>query len=209
MELLEKLNWRYATKKMNGETVPEEKLNKILEAIRLAPSSYGLTPYKVLVVTDPRVRENLKSACWGQTQITDGSVVLVFAAKTNIDETLVEEFILEVANYRGINVESLNEYKDAIIGTLSKMDSQTRISWAQRQAYIGLGFGLVGAAVEDIDSTPMEGFKPNEVDEILGLNSQNLASTCILALGYRDESNDYLVHQPKFRFSSTDFFKQI
>jgi len=209
MELLEKLNWRYATKKMNGETVPEEKLNKILEAIRLAPSSYGLTPYKVLVVTDPRVRENLKSACWGQTQITDGSVVLVFAAKTNIDETLVEEFILEVANYRGINVESLNEYKDAIMGTLSKMDSQTRISWAQRQAYIGLGFGLVGAAVEDIDSTPMEGFKPNEVDEILGLNSQNLASTCILALGYRDESNDYLVHQPKFRFSSTDFFKQI
>ena len=103
----------------------------------------------------------------------------------------------------------MNEYKDAIMGTLSKMDSQTRISWAQRQAYIGLGFGLVGAAVEDIDSTPMEGFKPNEVDEILGLNSQNLASTCILALGYRDESNDYLVHQPKFRFSSTDFFKQI
>jgi nitroreductase len=209
MNLIEKLNWRYATKSMNGDTIPQEKMNRILEAIRLAPSSFGLTPYKVIVVQSSEIREDLKIACWGQQQIVDASAVLVFAAKTNIDENLVDEFIVEVANSRGMDVESLDQYRYAVNLNVTQMTQEQRVEWAKKQAYIGLGFGLVAAATENVDSTPMEGFMADQVDLVLNLSAENMTSACILTLGYRDETKDYLANVPKFRFEKEKFFKFI
>ena len=206
MELLKSLEWRYATKTMNGEKIPQDKLNRILEATRLTPSSYGLTPYNVIVVEDQELKEKLQGAAYGQTQLVDSSAVLVFATWDDVTEDSVDIYLNEIARQREIDVESLKGMGDMIKGSLSNMTQEQKISWAQRQAYIGLGFALVSAATEEVDSTPMEGFNPLLVDSILGLKELGLMSVCILPLGYRDESLDYLVKQKKVRWDNERFF---
>jgi nitroreductase/dihydropteridine reductase len=206
MELLKSLEWRYATKKMNGEKVPQDKLERILEATRLAPSSYGLTPYHVIVVEDQKVKEELQGACYGQTQLTDSSAVLVFATWDNITDESVDIYIQETARQRGISADMLGEFSGMIKGSLSNMTQDQKISWAQRQAYIGLGFALVAAATEEVDSTPMEGFVPSSVDTVLGLEELGLKSVVVLPLGYRDTENDYLASLKKVRWENEKFF---
>jgi nitroreductase len=206
MELLKSLEWRYATKKMNGEKVPQDKLERILEATRLAPSSYGLTPYNVIVVEDQELKEKLQGACYGQTQLTDSSAVLVFATWDDVTEEAVDIYIQETATQRGIGVEMLGEFSGMIKGSLSNMTREQKIAWAQRQAYIGLGFALVAAATEEVDSTPMEGFVPTTVDSILGLKELGLMSVAVLPLGYRDSENDYLASLKKVRWENEKFF---
>jgi len=206
MELLKSLEWRYATKKMNGEKVPQDKLERILEATRLAPSSYGLTPYNVIVVEDQKLKEDLQGACYGQTQLTDSSAVLVFATWDDVTEESVDIYIQETARQRGIGVEMLGEFSGMIKGSLSNMTQEQKVAWAQRQAYIGLGFALVAAATEEVDSTPMEGFVPTSVDNILGLKELGLMSVAVLPLGYRDTENDYLASLKKVRWENEKFF---
>ena len=206
MELLKSLEWRYATKKMNGEKIPQDKLEKILEATRLAPSSYGLTPYNVIVVEDQKLKEELQGACYGQTQLTDSSAVLVFATWDDVTEEAVDIYIQETATQRGIGVEMLGEFSGMIKGSLSNMTQEQKVAWAQRQAYIGLGFALVAAATEEVDSTPMEGFVPTTVDSILGLKELGLMSVAVLPLGYRDTENDYLASLKKVRWENEKFF---
>ena len=206
MELLKSLEWRYATKKMNGEKIPQDKLEKILEATRLAPSSYGLTPYNVIVVEDQKLKEELQGACYGQTQLTDSSAVLVFATWDDVTEEAVDIYIQETAKQRGIGVEMLGEFSGMIKGSLSNMTQEQKVAWAQRQAYIGLGFALVAAATEEVDSTPMEGFVPTSVDNILGLKELGLMSVAVLPLGYRDTENDYLASLKKVRWENEKFF---
>jgi nitroreductase len=206
MELLKSLEWRYATKKMNGEKVPQDKLERILEATRLAPSSYGLTPYNVIVVEDQKLKEELQGACYGQTQLTDSSAVLVFATWDDVTEEAVDIYIQETATQRGIGVEMLGEFSGMIKGSLSNMTQEQKVAWAQRQAYIGLGFALVAAATEEVDSTPMEGFVPTTVDSILGLGELGLMSVAVLPLGYRDTENDYLASLKKVRWENEKFF---
>jgi nitroreductase len=206
MELLESLQWRYATKKMNGEKIPQDKLEKILEATRLAPSSYGLTPYNVIVVEDQKLKEELQGACYGQTQLTDSSAVLVFATWDDVTEEAVDIYIQETATQRGIGVEMLGEFSGMIKGSLSNMTQEQKVAWAQRQAYIGLGFALVAAATEEVDSTPMEGFVPTSVDSVLGLKELGLMSVAVLPLGYRDTENDYLASLKKVRWENEKFF---
>ena len=206
MELLESLQWRYATKKMNGEKIPQDKLDRILQSTKLAPSSYGLTPYKVIVVESEELKEGLKNAAYGQTQITDSSQVLVFATWDTITEGSVDHFIETVANEREITSDLLQDYGSTIKGTLNFMSEDQKITWAQKQAYIGLGFALVAAATEGVDSTPMEGFNPLLVDEVLNLKEMGLKSVVLLPLGYRDTDNDYLVNLKKVRWSDNDFF---
>jgi nitroreductase/dihydropteridine reductase len=206
MELLKSLEWRYATKKMNGEKVPQDKLERILEATRLAPSSYGLTPYHVIVVEDQKVKEELQGACYGQTQLTDSSAVLVFATWDDITEESVDIYIQETARQRGISADMLGEFSGMIKGSLSNMTQDQKIAWAQRQAYIGLGFALVAAATEEVDSTPMEGFVPSSVDSVLGLQELGLRSVVVLPLGYRDTENDYLASLKKVRWDNEKFF---
>lgn len=206
MELLESLQWRYATKKMNGEKIPQDKLERILEATRLAPSSYGLTPYNVIVVEDQKLKEELQGAAYGQTQLTDSSAVLVFATWDDTTEESVDIYINEIARQREMSAEGLKGMSDMMKGTLSNMTQEQKITWAQKQAYIGLGFALVAAATEGVDSTPMEGFNPQDVDRILGLQEQGLMSSVILPLGYRDTENDYLVNAKKVRWDNSKFF---
>jgi len=206
MELLKSLEWRYATKKMNGEKIPQDKLERILEATRLAPSSYGLTPYNVIVVEDQKLKEELQGACYGQTQLSESSAVLVFATWDEVTEHSVGNYINEIAKQREIPVESLNGLQDMMNGSLTNMTHEQKISWAQRQAYIGLGFALTAAAVEEVDSTPMEGFVPESVDTVLGLQELGLKSVVVLPLGYRDSENDYLSTLKKVRWDNDKFF---
>lgn len=206
MELLESLQWRYATKKMNGEKIPQDKLDRILQATKLAPSSYGLTPYNVIVVEDQKLKEELQGAAYGQTQLSESSAVLVFATWDDVTEDSVDIYMNEIARQREISVEGLKGMSDMMKGSLSNMTQEQKISWAQRQAYIGLGFALVAAATEEVDSTPMEGFNPSAVDSILGLKEQGLMSVAILPLGYRDTENDYLVNAKKVRWDDSKFF---
>ena len=206
MELLKSLEWRYATKKMNGEKIPQDKLERILEATRLAPSSYGLTPYNVIVVEDQKLKEELQGACYGQTQLVDSSAVLVFATWDEVTEHSVGNYINEIAKQREIPVESLNGLQDMMNGSLTNMTHEQKISWAQRQAYIGLGFALTASAVEEVDSTPMEGFVPESVDTVLGLQELGLKSVVVLPLGYRDTENDSLSTLKKVRWDNDKFF---
>ena len=206
MELLKSLEWRYATKKMNGEKIPQDKLERILEATRLVPSSYGLTPYNVIVVENQKLKEELQGACYGQTQLVDSSAVLVFATWDEVTEHSVGNYINEIAKQREIPVESLNGLQDMINNGLSFLTHEQKISWAQRQAYIGLGFALTAAAVEEIDSTPMEGFVPESVDTVLGLQELGLKSVVVLPLGYRDTENDSLSTLKKVRWDNDKFF---
>ena len=205
MNLIEKLNWRYATKRMNGTKVPQEKLDNILEAIRLAPTSFGLQPFKVIVVEDPALREKIFNEACHQPQIKEASQVLVFAANKKVTAAQVDNYMNLIAATRGIPVESLAGFRVAFDGIVAGTAEQNFI-WTARQAYIAFGVGIVAATNEDVDATPMEGFNPDALDKILGLPEQNLGSTTILTLGYRDEANDSLVLAAKVRKSKSVLF---
>ncbi len=202
MSLLDSLKWRYAVKKMNGTTIPAEKLETIIEATRLAPSGFGLTPYSVIVIEDEATRKKLLPAFYNQAQVVDGSAVIVFAAWNTISEKEIAEYMQEIAEQRGVAVDSLKDFSGAINGSFkNKTPEQARV-WADKQAYLALGFALVAAAAEEIDATPMEGFKPDAVDEILGLTALGLHSAVAVTLGYRDAANDYLSGAKKVRRAS-------
>ena len=202
MSLLDSLKWRYAVKKMNGTKIPAEKLNTIIEATRLAPSGFGLTPYSIIVVEDEETRKKLQPAFYNQAQVVDGSAVIVFAAWNTISEKEIAEYMQEIADQRGVAVDTLKDFSGAINGSFkNKTPEQARV-WADKQAYLALGFSLVAAAAEEIDATPMEGFAPDTVDEILGLKALGLHSAVAVTLGYRDAANDYLSGAKKVRRAS-------
>ena len=209
MDLLSSLNTRYATKVFDTtKQVSEEGLEKLLEAIRLSASSFGLQPYKVLVVTNPEIRAELRKASWGQPQITDSSALLVFAVKSTITTDTVDQFINLVAETRHAPKEALSEYQNMMNGTVGSRTPEQLENWASKQAYIALGFGLVSSAILGIDSCPMEGFSPDDYDSILGLDKLGLKSKVVLAVGYRSEGDKYQQY-PKVRFSKEDFFVKI
>jgi nitroreductase len=202
MSLLDSLKWRYAVKKMNGTKIPAEKLDTIIEATRLAPSGFGLTPYSIIVVEDEETRKKLLPAFYNQAQVVDGSAVIVFAAWNTISEKEVAQYMQEIAEERGVAVDTLSDFSGAINGSFkNKTPEQARV-WADKQAYLALGFTLIAAAAEEIDATPMEGFKPDAVDEILGLAALGLHSAVAVTLGYRDAANDYLSGAKKVRRAS-------
>jgi nitroreductase / dihydropteridine reductase len=205
MNLIDKLNWRYATKRMNGTKVPQEKVDRILESIRLAPTSFGLQPFKVIVIESPELREKIFNEACPQPQIKEGSHVLVFAANKKVSAEQVAEYMDLIAKTRSIPVESLNDFKAMFAGIVAGNAEQNFI-WSAHQAYLAFGVGVVAAANEEVDATPMEGFNPAALDKVLGLTEQNLGSTIILTLGYRDEANDYLVNAAKVRKSKSTLF---
>ena len=205
MELLNALEWRYASKKMNGQQVPEEKLERILEAIRLAPSSMGLQPYTVLVITDPEVKKQILPIAHNQQQIVDSSHLLVFAAWDRITPEHVEDYVNLTSSTRNIQVESLEEFKKILLN-ISQRPQQENYEWAARQSYIAFATAIAAAAEERVDATPMEGFNNVALDELLGLKSKGLKSITLLPLGYRDAENDWLVKFPKVRRQKENLF---
>ena len=205
MELLNALEWRYASKKMNGKKVPEEKIGRILEAVRLAPSSMGLQPYTVLVITDPEVKKQILPIANNQQQIVDSSHLLVFAAWNKITPEHVDDYVNLTATTRNIPVESLEQFKDMLI-SISKRPQQENYEWAARQSYIAFATAIAAAAEERVDATPMEGFNNAALDELLGLKEKSLRSITLLPLGYRDSENDWLAKFPKVRRQKENLF---
>lgn len=197
---IEKLNWRYATKKMDpSKPVSEEKVAQIISAIQLAPTSSGMQPFELFVVRDPEVRAKLSEAAYGQSQIVDGSHVLVFAAWDNVTEERISSVVDIHVDVRGGERAPVDEYYNGIRGMYLPRDENTNFEFAARQAYIALGFGLAAAAEIEVDTTPMEGFSPDAFDEILGLRAKGLKSVVVLALGTRDADGDWLLPQKKVR----------
>ena len=209
-DLIQKLQWRYAAKKMDpSKAVPQEKVDRILEAIRLTATSSGLQQYEVLVVTNKELREKIKPVAWNQGQITDSSHLLVFAAWDNYTEERINMMFDLVNEERGFRNEGWENYRNMLLSTYPKRDAETNYQHAARQAYIGLGTALIAAAEEQVDSTPMEGFDPDAVDQILGLREKGLRSVILLPLGYREAENDWLVNLKKVRRSKENFITEI
>lgn len=197
--LIEQLNWRYATKKMDPtKSVPQEKVDAILEAIRMAPTSSGTQPFEVIVVTNKEKLQLIQKAASDQTPITEGSHLLVFAAWDNYTDERIDEVVDLMTQERG-ELPLINTYYDNLKANFLPRDAEVNYAHAARQAYIALGVALVAAAEQEVDSTPMEGFSPPHVDEILGLTERGLRSVVLLPLGYRDASADWLLPMKKVR----------
>lgn len=208
--MLEQLEWRYAVKKMDpAKPVSEDKVEQILRAIRLAPTSSGTQPFKVLVITDPALREKMVPIASGQAQIVDGSHVLVFAAwDTYTDERL--DAVLDLhADERPGTRELLDGYYGGLKAAYVGRDANVNFEHAARQAYIALGFAMAAAAELQVDSVPMEGFNPAKLDELLGLAEQGLKSVCILPLGGRADEGDWLQAMKKVRKPNTELFERL
>ena len=209
-DLISKLKWRYATKKMDASRpVPQQKIERILEAIRLTASSSGLQPYEVVVVTNPELRAQIVPHAWNQAQITDCSHLLVFAAWDNYTAERINRMFDLVNDERGFKNEGWEAYRQKLLAAYVPRDAETNYQHAARQAYIGLGTALIAAAEEGVDSTPMEGFDPDKVDEILSLRARGLRSVILLPLGYRAEEGDWLVNLKKVRRSREDFVSEM
>lgn len=209
-EILNRLQWRYATKKMDpAKPVPQEKVDRILEAIRLAPTSSGLQPYEVIVVQNPALREKIKPVAWNQGQITDCSHLLVFAAWDDYTAERINQMFDLTNAQRGFTNEGWENYRQMLLGSYPARGPEVNFQHAARQAYIGLGTALLAAAFEEVDSTPMEGFDPAAVDEILNLRARGLRSVAIMPLGYRQADQDWLANLKKVRRAKDQFITEI
>lgn len=205
MSLIDALNWRYATKKMNGQAVPQDKVDQILEAARLAPTSSGLQPYKIIVVTNPALKQTLLPHTSNQAQVVDCSHLLVFAAWDNYTEDRINDVFAYTHKERGTPPESTADYQKMLTNAYVPRTAEVNFQHAARQAYIGFGIAIAQAALLEVDATPMEGFDAAKYDEVLGLTEKGLKSVTVLPLGYRDESGDWLVNLKKVRQASSDF----
>lgn len=205
MSVIEGLNWRYATKKMNGEPVSQDKVDQIIAAAQLAPTSSGLQPFKIIVVTNPELKEKIKDLAFGQSQITDCSHLLVFAAWDNYTEERIKAVFARTNAERGVPESATAEYMERLIGMYTAKTAEENFHHAAKQAYIAFGVAITEAALLKVDATPMEGFNPAELDELLGLGEKGLRSATLLPLGYRDAAGDWLVNLKKVRTPLEDF----
>lgn len=209
MELLDKLNWRYAAKAMNGKVVPEEKIERILEAARLAPTSSGLQPFEIFVITNQEVKEKIKPVAWNQSVITDCSHLLVFAAWDTYTEDRIN-YMFDLTNeIRGFKNEGWENYRQMLLSSYPQKDAEENFNHAAKQAYIAFSQAITAAAFEGVDATPLEGFDPAAVDDILGLREKGLRSAVLLPIGYRKEDEDWLVDLVKVRKPMEDLVTVI
>ena len=209
MELLDKLNWRYATKAMNSQKIPQEKVDNIIEAISLAPTSSGLQPFEVFVITNQEVREKIKSIAWNQPVITDCSHLLVFAAWDTYTADRINKMFDLTNTVRGFENEGWENYRQMLLNNYPQKDAEENFNHAAKQAYIAFSQAIAAAAFEQVDATPLEGFDPAALDEILGLKEKGLRSCVMLPLGYRDAENDWLVNLKKVRKNKEDLVTVI
>jgi nitroreductase len=209
-QLLDALNWRYATKAFDASKVIPEATWKTLEkSLVLSPSSFGLQPYRFLVVKDAAIRKQLLPHTWNQNQVVDASHYIVFAARTGITETEIDAFLNRIVEVRNIPRESLEGYRGMMYGSLLSPGAESRIPhWAALQAYIALGNLMTAASLVGVDTCAIEGFAPAEYDAILGLKEQGYASVVCLALGYRSAEDKY-AELAKVRKPVADLLKTI
>lgn len=209
MDLLDTLNWRYAAKAMNGEKVAEDKIDRILEATRLAATSSGLQPFEVFVIKNQEVKEQIRPVAWNQSVITDCSHLLVFAAWDTYTPERIN-YMFDLTNeIRGFKNEGWENYRQMLLDSYPQKDEQENFEHAARQAYIAFTHAIIAAAYEKVDATPLEGFDATEVDKILGLREKGLRSAVLLPLGYRKEDEDWLVNLVKVRKPMEDMVTVI
>ena len=190
MELIKNLKWRYATKKFDpSKKISNEDLAKIKEAVQLSVSSYGLQLYKILIVEDSALREQLKPASWGQTQITDASHLFVFCSYASVKNEDIDEYINLKASTQGIAPGALTGYGDFMKSKLAEQTDSEKAHWTAKQTYLALGNLLAACAELNIDACPMEGFDAAQYDEILGLSQKGLSASVVATIGYRAEDD--------------------
>jgi nitroreductase / dihydropteridine reductase len=195
MNIIEGLKWRYATKRFDiNKKLTEEQLDYLKEAVNFIPSSYGLQPYKVLIIENPEIRKKLSEAAYGQPAITEASQLFLFVNFTEYGPDKVDSFMKLTAQTNNYPIEKTNDYRDMINGAISNLNKEQLSNWTAKQAYIGLGALISAAAEQQIDICPMEGFDKSKFDEILGLKEKGLTSSCIGAVGYRssEDKNQFL-----------------
>jgi len=208
-EVLDQLRWRYAVKKFDASRkIPADAWAKLEEALILAPSSYGLQPWKFFVVTDTVIREKLLTHSWGQRQVVDASHLVVFAVKANVGSADVERLIARSAEVRGINASVLDGYKKMILGSMAKQSPEHIREWMTRQVFIAHGVFLTTAAMMGIDACPMEGFVAEKYDEILGLPAKGYCSVVLATAGYR-AVDDAIATLAKVRFRKSEIIETI
>ncbi|WP_299606771.1 NAD(P)H-dependent oxidoreductase [uncultured Aquimarina sp.] len=209
MQLIQNLEWRYATKKFDPEKkVSKSDLENIKKAISLAASSYGLQAYKVLIIEDPEVRKKLQPESWGQSQIVDASQLIVFCNYTNVDNQVIDDYLKLKADIQNLNLEDLKGYGDFMKSKITELPDEIMKAWTAKQTYIGLGNLLVACAELKIDACPMEGFSPEGYDNILNLSEKGLSAAVIATIGYRSEE-DMTQHSKKVRKPIQELFETI
>ncbi|MBP1675828.1 MAG: oxidoreductase family [Bacteroidetes bacterium] len=214
MAILEELKWRYATKKMNGQIVPQDKIDYILESARLAPSSSGLQPYRIFVISNrnklQEIKENVfKDFPFNQGQINDCSHLLVWASWDNYTPERIRKTLLNTSRQRGLPDLSSEDYQKRLWSFFEPKGDEWHKNHCAKQAYISFGMAMVAAAEQKVDATPMEGFNFNKMDKILGLKKLGLKSIVSLPLGYRDEEGDWLIKLQKVRTPKDEFITVI
>lgn len=209
MSLIDALEWRYATKKMNGNKVSSEKIEILLDAIRLSASGFGLMPYQILVIENPALKSQIQPIAYGQSQAADCSHLLVFAAWNEVTEAKIDAFVNLVAETRQAPLSALADYRGAMVGSLLARPKEMQAIWADKQVYLAMGTALAAAAEFEIDTTPMEGFNPAKLDQLLELEAQGLHSVLLLAVGERDAANDFMVNAKKVRTPKDELFVRM
>jgi nitroreductase len=209
-QLAEALNWRYAVKAFDpARQIPAGTWAALEDALIKSPSSFGLQPYRFLVITDKALREKLVAHSWGQRQVADSSHFVVFLARTEVKAEHVDHFVKRIAEVRGTTPDALKGYRDVIVGSVVEGQGAAHAAqWAARQAYIALGQLMTSAALLNVDACPMEGFSPADYDEVLGLKGTGFTAVVACALGYRSASDKYAA-LPKVRFPASELIQNI
>ena len=209
MSIIDSLSWRYAVKRMNGNKVSQDKLDTLLDAITLSASGFGLQPYQIFMVEDADLKAKIQPIAYGQPQIVESSHLLIFAAWNEVTEAQIDAYMNLIAETRGMSISDLGDFKGAIAGSMKYKSKEQQAEWADRQVYLAMGTALAAAGELQIDTTPMEGFIPAKLDELLGLEAKGLHSVLILAIGERDEATDYMVNVKKVRTPKSELFVQL
>ncbi len=201
------LNWRYACKKFDPtKVIREQDWNILTESLRLSASSYGLQPWKFIVVQNPELRQKLQDASYGQTPVTQASHFVVLTYKEQLDEAHIDKFVAETAKSRGVDPSALGKFRDMMVGDLLKGPRFETIKWwAQRQTYIAMGSILTTAALMEIDTLPMEGIDQAGYDKVLNLEGSGWKTIAAVACGYRAADDKYQ-HSKKVRFPASEVF---
>jgi nitroreductase/dihydropteridine reductase len=209
MNLLDRLKWRYAAKAMNGQKVSQDKMDNIIEAISLAPTSSGLQPFEVFVITNQEVKDKIRPVAWNQSVVSDCSHLLVFAAWDTYTAERINKMFDLTNTVRGFKNEGWENYRQMLLNNYPQKDAEENFTHAVKQAYIAFSHAITAAAFEEVDATPLEGFDPAAVDEILGLRAKGLRSCVMLPIGYRNVQSDWLVNLKKVRKSREDLITEI
>ena len=208
-QFLASLEWRYATKAFDTRKLPDATWAALEESLRLAPSSYGLQPWKFIVVNDPALRAKLRPVSWNQSQVTDASHLVVFARRTEVTETDVNEFFNQMVSERGADATKLEPYRQMMLGGVVKgKDAAAQKDWAARQLYIALGQLMGAAAAMAIDTCPLEGIDPDAYTEILGLKGTGYEVVVACAVGYRSAEDKY-AGMKKIRFPAARVISRV